>query len=403
MENYFSVPIFLVTLRETIELSMIVSVLLSLIESLVSADSKPEHATTSVGLDRVEEMESGETRRIVRRMRWMIWGGALMGLLIASTIGAAFVAVFFTTLNDLSANLEECLEGVFSLITCVMITKTALNMLRIDQSKIKWHSNLFFALNTSNLLIGPSLSKSEAKSGKWTLFLLSLTAVLRQTLKAVVFVGGASLGHSAKLISLAVIWGVIGGFVVGYLIYVSGSRVNLSIFLVISTQVLLLLGAGLFSEAVRDFELYGSNQSFQGDERSTDRPYLTLLPSAIFSWTNNATPASLLSYCLYWIIAIVVLVYMKWEEGRTSLFGVKSDAGKRRKARQAIYLDEKVESTWVEKSREVDVKSDSEKKLEVPQARARLPPPGRGIASHIQTPRLTVYHTVPPVASRGVH
>lgn len=46
------------------------------------------------------------------------------------------------------------------------------------------------------------------------------------------------------------------------LIFASGSRVNLSIFLVISTNVLFLLGAGLFSKSVGDFQRYKFNKGY---------------------------------------------------------------------------------------------------------------------------------------------
>jgi high-affinity iron transporter len=49
------------------------------------------------------------------------------------------------------------------------------------------------------------------------------------------------------------------------LIYASSSRVNLSIFLVVSTNVLFLLGAGLFSKAVGDFERYFFGKAVGGD------------------------------------------------------------------------------------------------------------------------------------------
>lgn len=55
-------------------------------------------------------------KRLVRRMRMQIWAGALGGLLVALCIGAAFIAVFFTTLNDLWSRSEEIWEGAFSLI-----------------------------------------------------------------------------------------------------------------------------------------------------------------------------------------------------------------------------------------------------------------------------------------------
>lgn len=37
---------------------------------------------------------------------------------------------------------------------------------------------------------------------------------------------------------------------------------------------------------------------------------------------------TILSYVFYWIAVIVVLVYMKWSEGRTTIFGYESRAGK---------------------------------------------------------------------------
>lgn len=42
-----------------------------------------------------------------------------------------------------------------------------------------------------------------------------------------------------------------------------------------------------------------------------------------------------MQYCFYWIACIFTLVYMKWSEGRTTLFGFKSAAYHRREARRA--------------------------------------------------------------------
>jgi high-affinity iron transporter len=57
--------------------------------------------------------------------------------------------------------------------------------------------------------------------------------------------------------------------------------------------------------------------------------------NAIFGWNNTATLGSILSYVFYWIVIMVVLVYLKWSEGRFSLFGYHSAAGKRRAENQA--------------------------------------------------------------------
>ena len=42
---------------------------------------------------------------------------------------------------------------------------------------------------------------------------------------------------------------------------------------------------------------------------------------------------SVLGYVFYWIAAIVILIYLKFKEGRTKLFGYESAAGKARRIR----------------------------------------------------------------------
>lgn len=59
-----------------------------------------------------------------------------------------------------------------------------------------------------------------------------------------------------------------------------------------------------------------------------------LIFGAIFGWTNSATLGTVLSYIFYWLVAIVILIHMKWSEGRTSVFGRKSRRGLEREARE---------------------------------------------------------------------
>lgn len=51
-------------------------------------------------------------------------------------------------------------------------------------------------------------------------------------------------------------------------------------------------------------------------------------------WNNNASIGTIVSYIGYWLSVIVALVYMKWSEGRLSLFGYKSAAWYRREDRR---------------------------------------------------------------------
>ncbi len=56
--------------------------------------------------------------------------------------------------------------------------------------------------------------------------------------------------------------------------------------------------------------------------------------SAIFGWTNSATIGSVLAYIFYWLSVIVVLVYNKYREGRTTFLGRESAMGRKRRVRQ---------------------------------------------------------------------
>lgn len=98
----------------------------------------------------------------------------------------------------------------------IIIFVMGVTMLRIDRSKLKWQAKLEGAFDKkkpdSDL---NEKAVKEGKSGKWTLFILPLVTVLREGLEAVVFVGGVTLGQSARSIPLAAIVGFICGFIVG--------------------------------------------------------------------------------------------------------------------------------------------------------------------------------------------
>lgn len=149
-------------------------------------------------------------------------------------------------------------------------------------------------------------------------------------LEAVVFVGGVSLGQPATSIPIAAIVGIICGVVFGYLIYQFASRTGkislrvliglwlkrsflaLTVFLVVMTNFLLLVGAGLFSKSIGNFEQYSFNKLLGADvddaggtgpgsyrvqgnvwhidccspENNTDG---WTIFNAIFGWSNNGS------------------------------------------------------------------------------------------------------------------
>ena len=84
-------------------------------------------------------------------------------------------------------------------------------------------------------------------------------------MEAVVFVGGVALGQSATSIPIAAIVGIIVGLICGYLIYAFASRSTLRVFLIIMTNFILLIGAGLFSKAIWSFQENAFNDLLGAD------------------------------------------------------------------------------------------------------------------------------------------
>ncbi|KAG7097627.1 hypothetical protein E1B28_004959 [Marasmius oreades] len=288
-----------------------------------------------------------QRRRLIRKLRWNIFGGALIGFFVALAIGAAFIAVWFTQASNLWAKSEELWEGIFELIASIMIFGMGLTMLKMDRAKAKWRIKLHKAFNNR------VNADREGKTGRWVLFILPLITVLREGIEAIIFVGGVSLGEPATAIPIATIVGLICGCVCGFLIYQFASRTTLTIFLIVMTNFLLLIGAGLFARSIASFEKNAFNNllgphisDLTGDGPGTfqvqgnvwhirccdDQGWSVF--SAIFGWTSNATIGRTLAYPIYWLCVVIALILMKYTEGRTKLFGHESATGYRRKMRR---------------------------------------------------------------------
>ncbi|KAF8804681.1 iron permease FTR1 [Phlegmacium glaucopus] len=358
-KNLFSVPIFFIVFRETLEAAIIISVLLGLAEQIVNRDPNSVESVQTASGEQDAENESVpavddpiQRRRLLRRLRMQIFGGAGLGFFIALAIGASFLAIWFTKATDLWTKSETLWEGIFELIASLMIFVMGVTMLKMDRAKAKWRIKLQHAFDGKRV-------DSRTSTGKWVLFILPLVTVLREGLEAVIFVGGVSLGQPATSIPIATIVGIVCGLVIGFVIYEFASRTTLSIFLVVMTNLLLLIGAGLFSKAVGAFETNAFNKllGVNGDDAGGDGPGSYLVQgnvwhlnccnpdnsadgqgwtifTAIFGWTNSATLGTVLSYVFYWLAVMAVLVYTKFKEGRTKLFGRESAAGTRMRKRQ---------------------------------------------------------------------
>ncbi|KAI8065801.1 high-affinity iron permease [Gongronella butleri] len=317
-EDYFNVPIFFILFRECTEISIILAVLLSFLKMTFEPDSP-----------------------VYKRLRKQVWLGSLAGVGICLCIGAAFIAVYYTLLQNLWGSAELLWEGAFSLVATIMITVMGLAFLRAEKLQEKWKIKLAKALEAGN---------TRKRSGfkiwmqRYSFFILPFVTLLREGLEAIVFIGGVALQAAGTSIPIAVITGILAGCTIGFIIYRGGNMLNLRVFFIFSTCILYLVAAGLMSKAVGFFEQYQWNKIIGGESAEESGgviPYKVTTSvwhvswgnpeiysgstggyqifNSILGWNNTATIGTIVSYCLYWLLISMYLVYLLYKQRKKSI------------------------------------------------------------------------------------
>ncbi|KAH3677276.1 hypothetical protein WICPIJ_008991 [Wickerhamomyces pijperi] len=335
----FNVAVFFVVLRECLEAVIIISVLLSFLKQAIGLKDEDE-----------------ETKNLYYKLRLQVWIGAFVGLFICVAIGAGFIGAYYSLQHDIFGNSEELWEGIFCMIATVMISFMGIAMLRINKMQSKWRVKIAKSLvetpkeyrNTKWYARYFRFGYISHLSKKYAMFLLPMVTTLREGLEAVVFIAGAGVTtKDAKATSypLPVVIGLIAGLSVGFLLYYSTSAASMQIFLVISTCILYLIAAGLFSRGVWYFETNTFNKATGGDASESgdgngsyditktvyhvnccnpevDNGWDVF--NALLGWQNTGYLGSMLAYNLYWLCLIVVVLLMLYEEKTGHLPGFKN-------------------------------------------------------------------------------
>ncbi|KJZ80329.1 hypothetical protein HIM_00179 [Hirsutella minnesotensis 3608] len=348
--DVFSVPVFLIVFRETLETVIIVSVLLAFLKQTLNGPN-------------------GDVQ-VYKFLRRQVWFGVGAGFLICLIVAAAIIGVWYTVgSNSWEAN-ENYYEGAFCLLASVIITIMGAALLRIGKMQEKWRVKL--AKSVEAPLKSDGRNRLARFMEKYAMFFLPFITVLREGIEAVVFTAGVSFSAPATAVPLPAILGLLVGFVVGWALYKGGSLAKLHLFLVASTCLLYLVAAGLFSRGVWHFETQEWNIAVGGDAAETgagpgsydiDRSVWHVnccspngpgaggwgIFNAIFGWTNSATYGSVISYNVYWIFVIIAFIAMRFREttGRWPLMKAKPSSQFHAKAfsgseiREAGILDTK--------------------------------------------------------------
>eukprot|EP00904_Undaria_pinnatifida_P006938 jgi/Undpi1/3374/HiC_scaffold_15.g06747.m1 len=203
--EYFSVPAFFITFRETIEAVVIISVLLQFLNKIDRHDLKPA-----------------------------VWKGAFAGLFGAIAIGVCFIIAFYETNEQFfTGNTEYIVEAILIITASVIITVLSASMLKIAHMREKWERKL-----------QEGIKKAEEKGSDLRysyMFWLPFMAVFREGIETVIFLAGTSSNYEAKAIPIPGLIGVIVGLLVGWFIFRLGKEASLKKLLLASTIILLFI------------------------------------------------------------------------------------------------------------------------------------------------------------------
>ena len=257
---------FLITLREGLEASLILAILLTYLKKT----------------DRWADAR-------------FVWAGT------AAAIGICLVAgvAIFIALDGLNGKVEYAVEGFIALSATAVLT------------------HMIFWMRSHARTLGKELrDKVDASVGS-ALAIIAFVAVLREGLETVLFLLSAETATASG--SDVVVGGLIGlalSVVIGFGVYRSGNRLNLRTFFNVTAVLLLLFAAGLAGKAVHELRLLisweagwlvSSAWTLESGVFASGTFYDFM--RGLFGWHKNPENIRVLAYFAYLIP--VLLVYLR--------------------------------------------------------------------------------------------
>ncbi len=254
---------FLITLREGLEASLILAILLTYLK---------------------------------KTDRWAdaryVWTGTV------AAIGLCLVAgiIIFVALDGLNGKVEYAVEGFIALIATGVLT------------------HMIFWMRSHARTLGKELRDKVDASAAPALAIIAFMAVAREGLETVLFLLSAETASAAG--SDVVIGGLIGlalAIIVGVAVYRSGNRLNLRTFFNVTAVLLLLFAAGLAGKAVHELRLLisweagslvSSAWTLESGVFATGTFYDFM--KGLFGWHKSPENIRVIAYFAYLIPVLVV-------------------------------------------------------------------------------------------------
>jgi high-affinity iron transporter len=258
---------FLITLREGLEASLILGILMAYLAKVQRRDG---------------------TRPVV--------AGTGLALLVSFAGGA----VIRTVAGGLSGKAMELFEGGMMLAATAILTHMLIWMQRQSRGlKADLQSRMDAALGSGNT---------------WALGTLAFTVVVREGLETVLFLSaGATASGSATLYTAGAVGGGLAAAFLGYLLYRGSMRLNLRRFFSVTGWLLVICAAGMLANGIKEFHEAGLIPKVVEEVWDTynllpDTSTFGRFMSALFGYDATPSLAQVAGYFGYLILAGVALI-----------------------------------------------------------------------------------------------
>ncbi len=265
----FSAYAFIIGLRETIEAALIIGILLAYL--------------SKIGMS---------------NLRKQVYYGSTAAI-ISSVIFAVLIEVI---IGDLEERNEQIFEAVIMIVASALLTWVIIQMMQ-NAKYIKHNLH-----NKVNTMIDKSMG----------IFIVAYIAILREGIETVIFVIGADAGGVLTTI-ISTLSGILTAIILAVLLYHSSINMNISMFFKVTSIILIIFAAGIFTFGVHELQelgLFGAETAIWNvpvadfsSVLNDKTGFLGPLLRSLVGYQDKPTGVEIIAYISYWIF--ISILYFK--------------------------------------------------------------------------------------------
>jgi len=300
---YFSVPVFIVLFRESLEVVIFLSIILQFLNK--------------------SRQDGAMEEDMYNRFRKEVYLGAFLGFSICMCFGVGMVVAVFMTASVFKGDDRLIFEFVMMMMTTALLSFMALQFFKMILSK-EAHERKFRQMFQESVQATQQAERNgeAAFKQKYAFFVFAFTTGMREGMESIGFL--IAVVPDIKDLSslpLPIILALVSSRVVGWCFFQGTSKMKVDNFMKGSSIFLLFICAGFFScsmHALQELDVFGTwsprSERPWGNQRLWDATdccndktnRFFVLMRALLGWQDQPTPVEIFAWLLYWIVSITI-------------------------------------------------------------------------------------------------